>query len=87
MNLRFTQCLTQAWIDGLQQQAELSEEMQNLFEAAEDQADAFQRFFGQWGFPVTGFPVAGTTLDLFSLWREGIRLLGRTAQAVTRNGG
>ena len=47
MNLRFTQCLTQAWIDGLQQQAELSEEMQNLFEAAEDQADAFQRFFGQ----------------------------------------
>jgi hypothetical protein len=82
LNIRFTQHLTQAWIDGLRQQAELSEEVHKLFEAAENQADAFQRFFGQWG-----FPVAGTTLDPFSLWREGMRLPGRTTQAATRNGG
>ncbi len=86
VNTKFAQRLTQAWIDGLRQQTELSEEMQNLFEAAEDQADAFQRFFGRWGFPVMGFPFAETTLDPFSLWREGMRLTGRTAQAATRNG-
>ncbi len=82
VNIRFAQGLIQAWIDGLRlQQTELPEEMRNLFEAADEQADALQRFFGQWG-----FPFAGTPLDPFSLWREGMRLTGMTTRAAGNGG-
>ncbi|MDP9427221.1 MAG: hypothetical protein M3P37_14670 [Actinomycetota bacterium] len=45
VNIRSAQGLIQAWIDGLRLQTELSEEMRNLFETADEQADAFQRFW------------------------------------------
>ncbi len=82
VNIRSAQGLIQAWIDGLRLQTELSEEMRNLFETADEQADAFQRFLGQWG-----FPFAGTPLDPFSFWREGMRLMGTTTREATGNGG
>ncbi len=81
VNIRFTQGLIQAWIDGLRLQTELFEEMRNLFEAADEQAGAFQRFSGQ-----LGFPFAGTPLDPFSLWREGMRLTGMTTRAAGNGG-
>ncbi len=81
INAAFAQRFTEAWIDALREQSELSLQMtQEFSDKGEDQADAFRRFFGQWGFPVAGFP-----FDPFFFWREGMRLTERTTQAVSAN--
>jgi hypothetical protein len=50
INTELVQQMTEIWLDGLHRQSELSQKMtQALIERAQDQADAFQRFFGQRG--------------------------------------
>jgi hypothetical protein len=65
LNTRFTQRAFETWLDGIRRQTELSQDAaQELFERAEEQADALQRLYGQWatmfsGFPFSGFPRSG----------------------------
>ena len=48
INTELVQQSTEIWLDGLLHQRELSQKMtQALIERAQDQANAFQRFFGQ----------------------------------------
>jgi membrane-associated HD superfamily phosphohydrolase len=62
INTNLLQRTTGLWIEGLQRQADLSQEMaQQFFNKAEDQAQATQTFLDQWskafaGHPSTGFP-------------------------------
>jgi hypothetical protein len=50
INTELVQQMTEIWLDGLHRQSELSQKMtQALIERAQDQANAFQRFFGQRG--------------------------------------
>jgi hypothetical protein len=50
INTELVQQSTEIWLDGLHRQSELSQKMtQALIDRAHDQANAFQRFFGQWG--------------------------------------
>ena len=61
----------EVWIEGFRKQTELSQDMaQELFEKAEDQAHAYQDFFGQWGFPFMSFPLVRMPYDPFGFWRE-----------------
>ncbi len=81
INVRFAQHFTEVWIDALRRQTELSLDMMQEFSGkGEEQADDSQRFFGQWGFPVTGLP-----FDPFSLWGEWMRFMDGTTQAVSSN--
>jgi hypothetical protein len=81
INVRFAQRFTEAWIDALRRQTELSLELAQEFSGkGEKQADDSQRFFGQWGFPVTGLP-----FDPVSFWGEWMRFTERTTQAVSSN--
>jgi hypothetical protein len=61
LNTQFARRAVETWIDGLRKQTELSQDVaQELFGRAEEQADAYRRFFGQWGnFPMGGFPFSG----------------------------
>jgi hypothetical protein len=58
LNTQFARRAVETWIDGLRKQTELSQDVaQELFGRAEEQADAYRHFFGQWGnFPMGGFP-------------------------------
>jgi hypothetical protein len=48
LNTLFARRAVEAWIDGLRKQTELSQDAaQELFGRAEEQADAYRRFFGQ----------------------------------------
>ena len=50
LNTQFARRAVGTWIDGLRKQTELSQDVaQELFGRAEEQADAYKRFFGQWG--------------------------------------
>jgi hypothetical protein len=50
INTELAQQMTEIWLEGLHRQSELSQKMtQALIERAQDQAGAFQRFFGQRG--------------------------------------
>jgi hypothetical protein len=50
LNTQFARRAVETWIDGLRKQTELSQDVaQELFGRAEEQADAYRRFFGQWG--------------------------------------
>jgi hypothetical protein len=67
----------ETWIDGLRKQTELSQEVaQQLFGKAEEQADVYRSFFGQWGdVPAMRFPFAGVANDfMFPFQRQGMRL-------------
>jgi hypothetical protein len=67
LNTTLTQRAFATWLDGLRLQTELSQDVaKELFERAEEQADALQRLYGQWattffGFPFSGFPYSGGT--------------------------
>ncbi|MDQ3862763.1 MAG: hypothetical protein M3317_04555, partial [Actinomycetota bacterium] len=57
---------------------------QELFKRAEEQAEAYRRFFGQWGsfFPWS-FPFAGMIDNVtFPFQRQGMRLVETTARNV-----
>ncbi len=71
INTEFARKAIETWIEGFRKQTELSRNMsRELFEKAEDQAHAYQDFFGQWGFPFMSFPFVRIPYDPFGFWRE-----------------
>ncbi len=82
LNTRFAQRAVENWTEVLRRQTELTQDMvQELFEKAEDQADAFQRLYGQWVSTFMSFPTSGVMYDPFRLQRQGLRL----AETATKN--
>ena len=78
LNTQLARRAVETWIDGLRKQTELSQEMaQELFGKAEEQADVYRSFFGQWGnVPTMRFPFAGVANDfMFPFQRQGMRLV------------
>jgi hypothetical protein len=78
LNTQLARRAVETWIDGLRRQTELTQEVaQQLFGKAEEQADVYRSFFGQWGnVPAMRFPVAGVTNDfMFPFQRQGMRLV------------
>jgi hypothetical protein len=85
VNTEFLRKTTEVWIDGVRKQTELSQEMaQEFFEKAEDQARAYQVFFGQGGSPFMGFPFVRMPYDPFEFWREWTQTVQKTAQDTQR---
>jgi hypothetical protein len=71
VNTELLRKTSEVWIEGFRKQTELSQNMtRELFEKAEDQAHAYQDFFGQWGFPFMSFPFVRMPYDPFGFWRE-----------------
>jgi hypothetical protein len=71
VNTELLRKTTEVWIEGFRKQTELSQDIaQELFEKAEDQAHAYQDFFGQWGYPFMSFPFVRIPYDPFGFWRE-----------------
>jgi hypothetical protein len=71
VNTELLRKTTEVWIEGFRKQTELSQDIaQELFEKAEDQAHAYQDFFGQWGSPFMSFPFVRIPYDPFGFWRE-----------------
>jgi hypothetical protein len=91
INTRVLQRMTEVWIDGFRRQTELSQELvQEIFEKGEDQAEAYQKFFGQWETAFKDFPSVGTFPDPLAFQREGMRLVesaARGAETAATNGG
>jgi hypothetical protein len=84
LNTQLARSAVETWIDGLRKQTELSQEAaQALFGKAEEQADVYRSFFGQWGnVPTMRFPFAGMANDfMFPFQRQGMRLV----ESGTRN--
>jgi hypothetical protein len=78
LNTQLARRAVETWINGLRKQTELSQEMaQELFGKAEEQADVYRSFFGQWGnVPTMRFPFAGVANDfMFPFQRQGMRLV------------
>ena len=78
LNTQFVRRAGETWIDGLRKQTELSQDVaQELFGRAEEQADAYRRFLGQWGtFPMGGFPFPGMANSvMFPFQRQGMHLV------------
>ena len=78
VNTQYARRAVETWIDGLRKQTELSQEMaQQLFGKAEEQADVYRSFFGQWGnVPAMRFPFAGVPNDfMFPFQRQDMRLV------------
>jgi len=82
LNTRLTQRAFETWLEGIRRQTELSQDAaQELFERAEEQADALQRLYGQWatmffGFPLSGYLYSGGGAQgPRSLQRQGMRLV------------
>jgi hypothetical protein len=76
---------TELWIQGLRKQTELSQDVsQEFLEKAEDQARAYQDFFGQWGFPFMSFPLVRMTYDPFAFWREWTQAARQSALDTRR---
>src|SRR5215212_2301948 len=78
LNTQLAQRAVKTWIDGLRKQTELSQEMtQQLFGKAEEQADVYRSFFGQWGnVPAMRFPFAGMANGMtFPFQRQGMPLV------------
>jgi hypothetical protein len=93
LNTTLTQRAFETWLDGLRLQTELSQDVtKELFERAEEQADALQRLYGQWattffGFPSSGFPYSGGTAHgSRTVQRQGMRLV-EAVSAQTATGG
>jgi hypothetical protein len=85
VNTEFLRKTTEVWIDGVRKQTELSQEMaQEIFEKAEDHAQAYQDFFAQWGFPFMSFPFGRIPYDSFGFWREWTQTLQTAAQGTQR---
>jgi len=78
LNTQYARQAVETWIDGLRKQTELSQDVaQRLFGKAEEQADVYRSFFGQWGnVPAMRFPSAGAANDFkFPFQRLGMRLV------------
>jgi hypothetical protein len=78
LNTQLARRAVETWIDGLRKQTELSQNMaQELFGRAEEQADAYKSFFGQWGnLPTQGFPFPGMANSvMFPFQKQGMHLV------------
>jgi hypothetical protein len=85
VNTELLRKTTEIWIEGFRRQTALSQDMaQEFFEKAEDQAHAYQDFFGQWGLPFMSFPFARMPYDPFGFWREGTQAVQKTARDTQR---
>ena len=85
LNTQLARRAVETWIDGLRKQTELSQEMaQELFGKAEEQADVYRSFFGQWGnVPTMRFPFAGVANDfMFPFQRQGMRLVENAEEVI-----
>jgi hypothetical protein len=83
LNTQFARRAVETWIDGLRKQTELSQDVaQELFGRAEEQADAYRRFFGQWGsFPVPG--MANSAMFPFqNFQKQGMRLVDTATKSA-----
>jgi hypothetical protein len=80
VNTELLRKTTEVWIEGFRKQADLSQEVaEEFFKRAEDQAHAYQDFFGQWGFPFVRIPY-----DPFGFWGERTQTAQQTAQDAQR---
>ena len=76
LNTQLAQRAVETWIDGLRRQSELSQDVaRELFGRADEQVDAYRRFFGQWGNGLMSFPFASATNAVFPFQRQGMRLV------------
>jgi hypothetical protein len=78
LNTQLARRTVETWIDGMRKQTELSQEMaQQIFGKAEEQADVYRSFFGQWGnVSAMRFPFAGMANGMmFPFQRQGMRLV------------
>ncbi len=78
LNTQLARRAVETWIDGLRKQTELSQDVaQKLFGSAEEQADAYRSFFGQWvNLPNGGFPFPGMASSvMFPFQKQGMRLV------------
>ena len=85
LNTQFARRAVETWIDGLRKQTELSQDVaQELFGRAEEQADAYRRFLGQWGtFPMGGFPFPGMANSvMFPFQRQGMHLVDTATRSA-----
>jgi hypothetical protein len=85
LNTQFARRAVETWIDGLRKQTELSQDVaQELFGRAEEQADAYRRFFGQWGnFPMGSFPFPGMANSvMFPFQRQGMHLVDTATRSA-----
>ena len=83
LNTQLARRAVETWIDGMRKQTELSQEMaQQLFGKAEEQADVYRSFFGQWGnIPIMSFPFMGMANDaMFPFQSQGMRLVENTVR-------
>jgi hypothetical protein len=80
LNTQFARRAVETWIDGLRKQTELSQDVaQELFGRAEEQADAYRRFFGQWG----NFPFPGMANSvMFPFQRQGMHLVDTATRSA-----
>jgi len=85
VNTELLRKTTEAWIEGFRKQAELSQDMtEAFFKRAEDQAHAYQEFFGQWGFPFMSFPFVRMPYDPFELWGDWTQAVRGTQKTAAR---
>jgi hypothetical protein len=76
LNMKLAQQAVEAWIHGLRQQSELSQNMMHeLFTKTEEQTDAFGKLFGPWDNLFMGMP--------FTFMQESLRIM----EKATTNGG
>jgi hypothetical protein len=80
LNTQFARRTVETWIDGLRKQTELSQDVaQELFGRAEEQAEAYRRFFGQWG----NFPFPGMANSvMFPFQKQGMHLVDTAARSA-----
>ena len=80
LNTQFARRAVETWIDGLRKQTELSQDVaQELFGRAEEQADAYRHFFGQWGY----FPFPGMANSvMFPFQKQGMHLVDTAARGA-----
>ncbi len=85
LNTSLTQRAFETWLDGLRPQTELSQDVtKELFERAEEQADALQRLYGQWATTFFGFPSSGFSRTLAARRTALVRSRGRACASLRR---
>jgi hypothetical protein len=83
VNTELLRKTTEAWIEGFRKQAELTQDMtEEFFKRAEDQAHAYQEFFGQWDFPFMRFPFVRIPYGPFEFWGEWTQTVRDTQRGV-----
>src|SRR3712207_8991805 len=85
VNTELLRKTTEAWIEGMRKQTELSQDMaQEFFERAEEGARAYQDLFGQWGLPLMGFPLFRMPYGPLGFWSEWTQTAQQSARDTQR---